>query len=161
MDKNVLFVCSGNICRSPAAEGIFRALVHQKGLTHRLGIDSAGTIAYHSGEPADARMREAARKRGYRLTGTARAFSAEDFERFDLILAMDDGHYEHLRRLAPDLSARNKVERMTFYCQTLDADHVPDPYYGGQSGFENVLDILEDACDGLLESLISEPKEQK
>ena len=161
MDARVLFVCSGNICRSPAAEGIFKAFLKRDHLQNHIGADSAGTLAYHAGEPADVRMRRAALERRYSLTSLARQVSLNDFDEFDLILAMDDGHYDHLRRMAPNLSAMNKVKRMVDYCRILSVDHVPDPYYGGSRGFENVLDILEDACEGLLASLVSERKREK
>jgi protein-tyrosine phosphatase len=146
--KSVLFVCMGNICRSPAAEGVFRHLVAQAGRDSEFRIDSAGTHGYHVGHPPDSRMRAAAAKRGFRLDSTARRLSLEDFEDFDLIVVMDDDNFMNVSALDPGYGA--KVVRMSDYCRTEDASHVPDPYYGGSAGFERVLDILEDACAGLL-----------
>lgn len=138
----------GNICRSPAAEGVFRKLVADAGRDADFHIDSAGTHGYHVGHPPDARMREAAAGRGYRLESTARRLSPEDFEEFDLIVVMDDENHANVTALDP--GARAKVVRMCAYCETQPDREVPDPYYGGAAGFERVLDILEDACAGLL-----------
>lgn len=151
--KKVLFVCLGNICRSPAAEEIMRKLVEDSGLEDSFVLDSAGLIDYHEGEPADGRMRAHAARRGYRLTHLSRPIKYDDFFDFDVIVGMDDRNISKLRAMAPGLEEEQKVVRMTDYCRLKVVDHVPDPYYGGASGFENVLDILEDACAGLLDAL--------
>lgn len=145
---SVLFVCMGNICRSPAAEGVFRKAVATAGREAEFEIDSAGTHGYHVGHPPDPRMKAAAAKRGYRLDSTARRLAAEDFDRFDLIVAMDDDNYRDITAMSP--GGRARVVRMCGYCETQQASEVPDPYYGGAAGFEQVLDILEDACGNLL-----------
>jgi low molecular weight protein-tyrosine phosphatase len=145
----ILFVCLGNICRSPSAEGVMRRLVRERGLEAEIEIDSAGTGGWHVGSPPDARATEAARRRGTELAGSARRFDPQrDFERFDLILAMDAENRRDLLALAPDDEARRKV-RM-FRPGDLD---VPDPYYGGDDGFEEVLDLVEDAARELLDEL--------
>lgn len=149
----ILFICLGNICRSPMAEAIMRKLVEDRGLSSEYEIDSAGLIGYHEGEGADPRMKAHARRHGYILTHRSRPVRAIDFELFDLIVSMDDSNWDRLHRLAPSLEAEEKIVRMTDYCQTHVIDHVPDPYYGGAQGFENVIDILEDACAGLLNEL--------
>ena len=145
----ILFVCLGNICRSPTAEGVMRRLVRERGLEDEIEIDSAGTGGWHVGAPPDARATEAARRRGTELTGAARRFDPErDFGRFDLILAMDAENRRDVLALAPDDEARSKV-RM-FRPGELD---VPDPYYGGDDGFEEVLDLVEEAARELLGEL--------
>jgi protein-tyrosine phosphatase len=154
--RSILFVCTGNICRSPTAEGVFRRHVANAGLAKRIAADSAGTHGYHVGEPPDVRSQAAARRRGYDLSGLrARRLSPEDFTRFDLLLAMDRDHHEILVRLAP-LSAGHKVRMMMSYARRSTHKEVPDPYYGGPGGFELVLDLLEDASEGLLEALRGE-----
>ncbi len=153
MSRKILFVCLGNICRSPAAEEIMRRLVADAGLDKEIVLDSAGLIDYHEGEPADGRMRAHAARRGYQITHLSRPVRYDDFFDFDLIVGMDDRNISRLKALAPGLDEERKVVRMTDYCRLKVADHVPDPYYGGASGFENVLDILEDACAGLLDTL--------
>src|SRR5688572_5671833 len=140
MRLSVLFVCMGNICRSPAAEGIFRQMVIDAGLEERIEIDSAGTHSYHVGRPADERMRQAAASRGYRLDSIARRFVVEDFERFDLIITMDEDNYDQAMALRPGHGAQ--VVRLVDYCEISDVDEVPDPYYGGEAGFHTVIDIL-------------------
>ncbi len=147
--KRILFVCMGNICRSPAAEGVFRRMVEDAGLEDAFEIDSAGTIGYHSGEPADSRMRDAAKRRGYRLDSRARRIERSDFADFDLIVAMDDDNHRDI--CAMDTGQGARVVRMCAYGRRHGFDEVPDPYYGGASGFDTVLDILEDACVSLLE----------
>lgn len=145
--KKILFVCLGNICRSPAAEGVMKKFA--EGLP--LEIESAGTAGYHIGELPDSRMRSHAKKRGYDLVSRARKFDpASDFVSFDMIIAMDDHNLSDLKAMDKLKRYQNKLSKMTDYVQTMDADHVPDPYYGGPEGFEHVLDILEDACAGLL-----------
>lgn len=151
--KSVLFVCTGNICRSPTAEGVFRKLVADAGLTDFITTDSAGTHGYHVGEPPDRRMQAAAHRRGYDLSRLrARCVAREDFRRFDLVLAMDREHHEILTVLAPP-SAGHKVRLMMEFGRRSAHDEVPDPYYGGPEGFELVLDLVEDAAEGLLETL--------
>ena len=148
-----MFVCLGNICRSPLAEGIMRQLLDETGLSERIEVDSAGILSYHRGELPDARMRMHASRRGYQLTHRSRPVDTDDFFHFDLIIGMDDRNIDDLLELAPSVEAQKKVKRMCLYCQKKMVDYVPDPYYGGASGFENVLDILEDACQGLLEAI--------
>ena len=151
--KGVLFVCTGNICRSPTAEGVFRKAVADAGLEGVIATDSAGTHAYHVGEAPDHRTQAAARRRGYDLSSLrARRVTPEDFHRFDLLLAMDREHHEFLVRLAP-ASAGHKVKLMMEFRHRWTHDEVPDPYYGGPAGFELVLDLLEDAAAGLRETL--------
>lgn len=149
----ILFICLGNICRSSAAQTIMQRLVDEEGLSSLLEIDSAGILSYHQGEPADSRMRAHAARRGYNITHRSRPVTAEDFRRFDLIIGMDEGNIDDLKERCPDLENQRKIVRMTDYCRLKQADHVPDPYYGGAQGFENVLDLLEDACAGLLEDM--------
>lgn len=144
----VLFVCMGNICRSPAAQGVFQYLVSQAGREEEFVIDSAGTIGYHSGSRADARMRAASEKRGYLLESRARRIDRSDFDEFDWIVVMDNENYRDVMSL--DSGSRARVVRMCEYCRVHDVDEVPDPYYGGADGFEHVLDILEDACANFL-----------
>jgi protein-tyrosine phosphatase len=149
----ILFVCLGNICRSPMAEGVMKRLVDSAGRTDEFFIDSAGMMAYHQGELPDSRMRAHAARRGYSLTHRSRPVTSDDFERFDLIVGMDDSNIAALQERAPSAADLKKICRMTDYCTLFtDADHVPDPYYGGASGFEYVIDLLEDACAGLLNS---------
>ena len=149
--KSVLFVCMGNICRSPAAEGVFRKLVADAGREAEFHIDSAGTHGYHVGHPPDSRMLAAARARGYLLDSKARRLEPSDFERFEWIVAMDDDNYASIGAMDPGGGAR--VVRMVDYCERLSPIEVPDPYYGGAAGFEEVLDILEDACASLMRRL--------
>jgi protein-tyrosine phosphatase len=148
----ILFVCLGNICRSPTAEGVMRRLVEQRGLADRFELESAGTGEWHVGEPPDARAAEAARRRGIELNGTARQVTVADFEHYELILAMDGSNLHALRQLAPDEASRAKVRMMREFdpaSDPLDLD-VPDPYHGGKGGFDHVLDLLQAACEGLL-----------
>jgi protein-tyrosine phosphatase len=151
----VLFVCLGNICRSPTAEGVMRALVADAGLGEHIEIDSAGTGAWHIGEPPDRRASAAARERGIDLAGAARQVRASDFDEFDLIVAMDASNLADLRRAAPGEGARAKLVLL----RDLDpatagrALDVPDPYHGGARGFEQVLDLVEAACAALLVQL--------
>ncbi|KAL1361439.1 hypothetical protein HN51_009818 [Arachis hypogaea] len=161
---SVLFVCLGNICRSPAAEGVFQDLVKKRGLDSKFNIDSCGTIDYHEGNEADPRMREASKKRGIQITSISRPIKPSDFVDFDLILAMDMQNREDIlesfnswraRYKLPD-DAHKKVKLMCSYCKKHDESEVPDPYYGGPQGFEKVLDLLEDACGSLLENILAE-----
>ena len=154
MKTKILFVCTGNICRSPAAEEIFKQKATEKGVEYLFHIDSAGTHNYHEGELPDSRMREYAAKRGYQLTSRSRPIQTEDFFEFNHIIVMDNYNYQNLRFKCPDVESFRKVSMMTDYCRNNDIDHVPDPYYGGEKGFENVLDILEDACENLVNRLM-------
>lgn len=157
MTTRILFVCLGNICRSPAAEGIMRRLAEREGAAGLLEIDSAGTYGGHRGELPDPRMRSAAARRGLALTHRSRRIAEEDFDRFDRIVVMDDMNYEAVHRLAPSREAAGKICRMTEFCRRHpDRTCVPDPYYEGHEGFERVLDLLEDGCEGLLDSLKEE-----
>ncbi|WP_459190500.1 low molecular weight protein-tyrosine-phosphatase [Parabacteroides sp. APC149_11_2_Y6] len=151
----ILFVCLGNICRSPSAEAVMKKLVKDAGMEARFEIDSAGIIGYHEGEPADQRMRAHAARRGYVLDSISRPVRIADFFDFDLIIGMDDKNISDLKRKAPDLESENKIHRMTQFSRNKLYDYVPDPYYSGAEGFELVLDLLEDACSGLLETLTS------
>ena len=149
----VLFVCMGNICRSPTAHGVFEAKVREAGLADRIEVDSAGTHSYHVGAPPDPRSQAHAIRRGYDLSAQrARRLVAQDFERFDLVLVMDAANETHARPLCPP-GQHHRLRRLTDYCTTLQVSEVPDPYYGGAAGFEQVLDIVEDACHGLLATL--------
>ena len=151
---HILFVCLGNICRSPAAEAMLRSITEREGLDDSVYIDSAGTYGGHSGERSDARMRRAAAARGIDITHRARQVREEDFERFDMIIAMDDNNYEALFRLAPDRAAQQKIYRFReFLRRNPNWSYIPDPYYEGHEGFELVLDLLEDGCSTLLENL--------
>ncbi len=150
----VLFVCLGNICRSPAAEGVMRAITQARGDESRWVIDSAGTGNYHIGDLPDKRMRVHAARRGYNLTHRCRQVDESDFDRFDLIIAMDNANLRDLRDLAPSPEAEAKLARMAdWVTMATRHDHVPDPYYEGAEGFELVLDLLEDACRNLHDSL--------
>lgn len=150
----VLFVCLGNICRSPAAEGIMRAAVARAGQSHRWHIDSAGTGDWHVGELPDERMRAHARRRGYDLTHRCRQITRRDFADFDLIVGMDDNNRRNLMRLAPDDASRDKIVMMAdFFSPGAPVDNVPDPYYGGPEGFELAIDLLEDSTAGLIAAL--------
>jgi protein-tyrosine phosphatase len=152
--KRVLFVCLGNICRSSAADEIFRQLTIARGLEGEFEIDSAGTYGGHAGDLPDPRMRAAGKKRGYNFTHRSRKVRSEDFERFDLLLAMDDSVYESLSRLSPSVEGLQKLERMADYIPAhFGYDYVPDPYYEGADGFELVLDMLEEGCQVLLDKL--------
>lgn len=152
---NVLFVCMGNICRSPAGENVFRHFVQKAGLSDWIHCDSAGTIGYHTGNAPDARMSKTIRTRGYEVTGTARQFSLRDFEKFDLILTMDEENYANIIELAKTDTHRTKVQRFTHFCTEHEEKEVPDPYYGGNEGFELVADMIEDGSEGILSHLIS------
>ncbi len=147
---NVLFVCMGNICRSPTAEGVFRKMVVDAGLEEQVIADSAGTHAYHSGEGPDRRGMEAAERRGYSLKGLrARRVRETDFDDFDYILAMDNDNLAKLHEVAED-GQTNNLHLFLSFASATEFTEVPDPYYGGLAGFERVLDLVEDASAGLL-----------
>jgi protein-tyrosine phosphatase len=153
MPYKLLFVCLGNICRSPSAENIMNHLLTQKGLREEVICDSAGTSSYHIGSPPDRRMTLAAKTLGITLTGEARQFNRQDFEDYDLILAMDRENYRDILALDHEGIYEDQVSLMCdFATQHPDRD-VPDPYYGGQDGFNYVIELLMDACEGLLEHL--------
>lgn len=140
----------GNICRSPAAQGIFGHLLDQHDLGKSVTCDSAGTIGYHEGHLPDSRMRAAAAKRGIQLVSQARKIKAADLDTFDLILTMDDDNYATVQALAKNAEERRKIRRFCDYCEKYSDTEVPDPYYGGAGGFEHVLDLLEDGCQHIL-----------
>lgn len=151
---SILFVCMGNICRSPAAEIIFRQMVQDAGQERRFIVDSAGTTGYHAGAQPDARMRSELHKHGYKNTGLrARKVRVEDFTDFDLILAMDGYNYDDLIELRKHAEGEATVMPMCKFAQNHPDDHVPDPYYGGAGGFTHVVRLLEDACGNLLRQL--------
>ena len=150
MSYAILFVCMGNICRSPTADGVFRQKVVDNGLSDLVRVDSAGTHNYHPGSPPDARAQAAAAKRGYDLSALrARQVQAADYAAFDLILVMDQDNLAVLQDDCPP-EHQQKLRLLTEFCQVHKASVVPDPYYGGADGFEQVLDLVEDACEGLL-----------
>lgn len=157
MPYQLLFVCLGNICRSPSAENIMNYLVAQAGLSESILCDSAGTSSYHIGSPPDRRMSAAAaQKLGIQLRGRARQLQRSDFHDFDLILAMDLENYENILSLDRNQQFEHKVRLMCEFCSRHNLKEVPDPYYGGQEGFNQVVDLLVDACEGLLEYVISQ-----
>lgn len=150
----ILFVCLGNICRSPAAHGVMQSVVDANGASGRFAIDSAGLYGGHAGELPDRRMRVHASRRGYNLTHPSRQVRASDFDRFDLIVAMDHSNYDRLRDMAPTAETQDKVVRMIDFVRGFPyRDCVPDPYYDGAEGFELVLDLLEDGCVNLFDLL--------
>ncbi len=155
MDKTkVLFVCMGNICRSPSAEAVFTGMVKNGGLSVKFEIDSAGTTAFHVGQKADHRMQKHALKRGFNLTSISRLFNPKtDFDHFDYIIGMDDENMVSLKNKSRNDVDLQKLHKMTDFSKEWKYDEVPDPYYGGDEGFELVLDLLEDACTGLLEKI--------
>ncbi|MEH2032054.1 MAG: low molecular weight protein-tyrosine-phosphatase [Nostoc sp.] len=157
MPYKLLFVCLGNICRSPSAENIMNHLIEQAGLSDRILCDSAGTSSYHIGSPPDRRMSAAAAKRlGIKLRGRARQFQKSDFQDFDLILAMDQENYKNILTLDRTQEYQHKVRLMCEFCSRHTLKEVPDPYYGGEEGFNQVIDLLIDACEGLLTKVKSE-----
>lgn len=153
----ILFVCLGNICRSPAAEGVMQRLVEARGVAHRFEIDSAGTYGGHSGQLPDPRMRRHASRRGYDLTHRARKITGYDMGDFDMIVAMDNANRADLVRLARTPEEVAKIVMIGNYITTNPHyDYVPDPYYEGSEGFELALDLLEDACGQLLNEILTE-----
>lgn len=154
MKQRILFVCLGNICRSPAANGILEQMVHDKGLQEYIEVDSAGTQGWHTGELPDPRMRKAAAERGYNLTHRARQLREEDFLDFDMIVVMDDSNYENASRVAPERKYLDKLYRMReFMTEFPDRTYVPDPYYEGVEGFYLVLDMLENGCREIIKHI--------
>ena len=153
MKIQVLFVCMGNICRSPTAQGVFRDLVGKEGLSETIATDSAGTIDYHTGGKADRRARETASKRGIDLSDLrARQVTIEDFEKFDYILAMDHSNFDDLNALCPP-GIEDRLHLFLDFAPNRKEQEVPDPYYGGAAGFERVFDLVEEASKGLLEHI--------
>jgi protein-tyrosine phosphatase len=153
---SVLFVCLGNICRSPLAEGVFRHLTTLAGLADRFEIESAGTGGWHVGEQPDARSRMVAKQHGVELDSRARQVVPEDFERFDFIVAMDHENLRTLQRMAAAAGSDAEVALLRSYDPAADGDEVPDPYYGGASGFETVYEMVLRSCQGLLDRLRAE-----
>ena len=151
----ILFVCLGNICRSPAAEGVFLHLLNERGLNDRFVVDSAGTGSWHVGNPADRRMQAAANRRGIHLPSRARQIDLNDLEEFDLVLTMDDDNFGAVSGLAREAGKRAtaQIRPMLSYGERYSEREVPDPYYGGDAGFDHVLDLLEDACAAMLDEL--------
>lgn len=150
---SLLMVCMGNICRSPTAHGVMRARIAERGWQPWVQVDSCGTHAYHAGEPADHRAQQHALRRGYDLSDLrARQVQADDFRRHDLILAMDHENMARLEQQCP-AALQHKLHLLTQFCTRHRSATVPDPYYGGANGFEKVLDLVEDACDGVLDHL--------
>lgn len=154
--KRILFVCLGNICRSPSGEAVFNHLIERTNSTSDYYVDSAGTSAYHTGEKADSRMRKHGVKRGYQFRSRSRAFIKDDFDRFDYIIAMDSSNYRDILKLDPISTFKDKVFMMTDFSKEYKGMDVPDPYYGGADGFEKVLDMLEEACSGLYNYITNE-----
>ena len=155
MTQKLLFVCLGNICRSPAAEGVFLHLLQQRGCSDQFVVDSAGTGGWHVGNPADRRMQAAANSRGINLPSRARQIEIDDLLSFDLVLTMDDANFSAVQALAREAGGRATatIQPMLSYSKRFSEREVPDPYYGGDAGFEHVLDLLEDACTNLLDEL--------
>ncbi len=155
MKIKILFVCHGNICRSPSAEAVMTQFVKNADLSDKIECDSAGIIGFHAGEQADRRMQKHAQERGYDLTSISRQIKRQDFANFDYIIGMDDSNMQGIRSIMPQNSNAN-IFKMTDFCTEQNYNSVPDPYYGGAKGFELVLDLLEDACKGFLNYILRE-----
>ena len=156
MSQRILFICLGNICRSCTAEEVFRTLAQRKGIGTQYEVDSAGIIDYHEGELPDARMRRHGNAHGYRFDHRARQISKDDLLRFDRIMVMDNENYRTVTSLAPDASCINKVEMLASYLRHHEGQTtIPDPYYGTDRDFELVIELLEDACEGLIDHIMS------
>ncbi|TVQ54841.1 MAG: low molecular weight phosphotyrosine protein phosphatase [Phycisphaerales bacterium] len=150
---SVLFICMGNICRSPLAEGVFRQKANERGVIDRLSLDSAGTGGWHVGEPADPRMQQTAERHGIKLTSAARQVHRDDFERFDYLICMDRANLKNVKAIgAPE----EKLSLLLDYLPDPPTREVPDPYYGGPDGFERVFELVDAACDALLDRLVAE-----
>ena len=155
--KKILFVCLGNICRSPTAEGVMNKLLEEKKISHKIECDSAGTSSVHAGELPDSRSIKHALKRGVTMSSRSRPFDKSiDFDNFDLILVMDKNNLRSIKNQDLNNIYSDKIRLMTDFCSSIKAEEVPDPYFTGEDGFETVLDILEDAADGLLKHLLNE-----
>ena len=152
---SVLFVCLGNICRSPTGEAVFRSHTEGQGAAEMIAIDSAGTSGFHAGEPADRRMAAAGARRGYHLSSRSRQVVPEDFERFDLIVAMDQSNLQELKSVQPSDNSRAELQLMSSFLKPGSPIDIPDPYYGGDAGFEEVLDLIESGNEALLEYLLA------
>jgi protein-tyrosine phosphatase len=152
----VLFVCMGNICRSPTAEAVMKKMISQQGLDHAIIIDSAGTIGYHEGSGSDARAVSHGTKRGYVFDHKARRVVSADFHDFDYIVAMDHENLAELRRMAPKNNGRSQISLLMRHCKDAAVEEVPDPYYGGAGGFEEVLNLVEAGCSALLDKIRAE-----
>jgi protein-tyrosine phosphatase len=151
----ILFVCLGNICRSPLAEGVFRALIRERGVEDRFQVDSAGVSGYHAGSPPDRRSAETARRRGVELAGRSRQLTVDDLRRFDWVIAMDEDNLEAIRMLEARVGGTARVHLLREWDPDPTARDVPDPYYGGPRGFEEVHDIVERSCAALLDRLLA------
>jgi len=159
--KRILFVCMGNICRSPAAEAIMKKVITENNLDDNIEVDSAGTIDYHTGETADPRMIWFAKNRGYKIDSIARQFDLQnDFTQFDYIVTMDNENYEDIRSLDIHNNYQSKIFKMVDFCNSCNSTGIPDPYYNEHDGFERVLDMLEDATEGLLKKVTDDIKQQ-
>ena len=151
----ILFVCLGNICRSPAAEIIFLHQVAERGRAEEFRIDSAGTIGFHSGSPPDPRMSEALERHGFTISGRSRPIAPQDLETFDLIVTMDESNFNDVRALDPTGAFHAKIRPFVGFCRNHDVPRIPDPYYGGQRGFDYVIELLKDGCSGILDEIRS------
>lgn len=154
--KKVLFVCLGNICRSPTAESVFNHILSSENKSQEYIVDSAGTSAHHAGEPADPRMIRHGELRGYRFETLSRPFVRKDFDNFDYIFAMDQSNYENILKLDLNGDFENRVFRIMEFSLNFEENEVPDPYYGGAQGFELVIDMLEDACREVFKKIEAE-----
>ena len=154
--SQVLFVCLGNICRSPAAEAVMNKLIEKNDLSEKISCDSAGTSSYHVGGPADSRMRKVAQQRGFDITSISRQINYNDLDQFDYIIAMDQSNYYDIRAIDRKTDYLDKIFQLKDFCLQHQITGVPDPYYGGQEGFDLVIDILEDGCQELLNKIRSE-----
>lgn len=154
--KNILFVCLGNICRSPAAEGVLKKLLVDHSIENKFLVDSAGTSSFHAGQPPDQRMSYHASLRGYNLGGQSRPFVQDDFERFDLICTMDNSNFLNVSDMARSRAEKDKIKPFTSFCTIHNITQVPDPYTSGSEGFELVMDIVEDGCQGIVKMLADE-----
>lgn len=153
--KSVLFVCLGNICRSPMALTVFNKIINDNNSSDRYRADAAGLLDYHEGNPADQRTRKHAEDHGYQVTHLSRPIKQEDFEQFDYIVGMDESNINTLKRMTQNREQENKIYRMADFLQHMESDHIPDPYYGTSADFELVIELLEDAVDGFYNALES------